>query len=68
MARNFTLQYWLDDGWYVGRLKEVPWSSAKAKRWRSWKPMFARLTSSCSKMKNRCLTRNIQIKDIAVEV
>lgn len=24
MARNFTLEYWLDDGWYVGRLKEVP--------------------------------------------
>lgn len=19
-----TLQYWLDDGWYVGKLKEVP--------------------------------------------
>ena len=24
MARNFTLEYWLDEGWYVGRLKEVP--------------------------------------------
>jgi len=24
MMRNFTLEYWLDDGWYVGRLKEVP--------------------------------------------
>lgn len=24
MLRNFTLEYWLDDGWYVGRLKEVP--------------------------------------------
>ena len=24
MIRNFTLEYWLDDGWYVGRLKEVP--------------------------------------------
>jgi len=23
MIRNFTLEYWLDDGWYVGRLKEV---------------------------------------------
>jgi predicted RNase H-like HicB family nuclease len=20
----FTLEYWLDDGWYVGRLREVP--------------------------------------------
>ena len=24
MRRNFTLEYWIDDGWYVGRLKEVP--------------------------------------------
>jgi predicted RNase H-like HicB family nuclease len=24
MLRHFTLEYWLDDGWYVGRLKEVP--------------------------------------------
>jgi len=23
MSRHFTLEYWLDDGWYVGRLKEV---------------------------------------------
>ena len=24
MKTNFTLEYWLDDGWYVGRLKEIP--------------------------------------------
>lgn len=24
MTRAFTLEYWEDDGWYVGRLKEVP--------------------------------------------
>ena len=24
MPVRFTLQYWLDDGWYVGRLREVP--------------------------------------------
>lgn len=24
MRRKFTLEYWIDDGWYVGRLKEVP--------------------------------------------
>ena len=24
MLKNFTLDYWLDDGWYVGRLREVP--------------------------------------------
>jgi predicted RNase H-like HicB family nuclease len=24
MLRHFTLEYWIDDGWYVGRLREVP--------------------------------------------
>ena len=24
MQRHFTLEYWEDDGWYVGRLQEVP--------------------------------------------
>ena len=24
MRQQFTLEYWLDDEWYVGRLKEVP--------------------------------------------
>ncbi len=24
MQRTFTLEYWMDDGWYVGRLREVP--------------------------------------------
>jgi predicted RNase H-like HicB family nuclease len=24
MLKNFTLEYWLDDDWYVGRLREVP--------------------------------------------
>jgi len=24
MIRFYTLEYWRDDGWYVGRLREVP--------------------------------------------
>ena len=24
MLRNFTLDFWVDDGWYVGKLREVP--------------------------------------------
>ncbi len=24
MQRSFTLEYWIDDGWYVGKLKEIP--------------------------------------------
>ena len=31
MLKYFTLEYWLDDGWYVGRLKEVPGVFSQAK-------------------------------------
>ena len=24
MLKHFTLEYWTDEGWYVGRLKEIP--------------------------------------------
>jgi predicted RNase H-like HicB family nuclease len=24
MAKRFTLEYWRDDDWYVGRLREIP--------------------------------------------
>ena len=24
MIKKFTLEYWIEDGWYVGKLKEVP--------------------------------------------
>lgn len=24
MPRRFSLEYWIEDGWFVGRLKEVP--------------------------------------------
>ena len=24
MKQQFTLEYWQDDGWYVGKLKEIP--------------------------------------------
>jgi len=24
MVKSFTLEYWVDDNWYVGKLKEIP--------------------------------------------
>ncbi len=24
MKRKFTLIYWIEDGWYIGKIKEVP--------------------------------------------
>jgi len=24
MSQHCTLEYWIDDGWYIGRIKEIP--------------------------------------------
>ena len=24
MERHFTLEYWIDDGWYAGKIREIP--------------------------------------------
>ncbi|NPV00251.1 MAG: type II toxin-antitoxin system HicB family antitoxin [Brevinematales bacterium] len=24
MLHTYTMEYWMDEGWYVGRLKEIP--------------------------------------------
>ena len=37
MPRYFTLEYWLDEGWYIGRLKEVPGVFSQGQRWEELK-------------------------------
>ncbi|HDQ45734.1 MAG TPA: type II toxin-antitoxin system HicB family antitoxin [bacterium] len=24
MSSRYTLEYWIDEGWYIGRIKEIP--------------------------------------------
>ncbi len=33
MERFFTLDYWMDDEWYVGKLKEVPGVFSQGQPW-----------------------------------
>ena len=35
MKRFFTLEYWADEGWLVGRLKEVPGIFSRGETWRN---------------------------------
>ena len=32
MEKKFTMEYWKDEGWYVGRLKEIPEEGCVLKR------------------------------------
>lgn len=36
MLRHFTLEYWVDEGWYVGRLKGVPGVFSQGKTLEEW--------------------------------
>jgi hypothetical protein len=44
MVRYFTLEYWSDDGWYVGRLKEIPGVFSQGKRFKSWRRILRKPT------------------------
>ena len=38
--KQFTLQYWEDDGWYVGRLKEMPGVMSQGEKLEELKAMI----------------------------
>ena len=37
MLKRFTLDFWVDDGWYVGKLREVPGVFSQGKTLKEWK-------------------------------
>ncbi len=43
MLRTFTLEYWTDEGWYVGRLKEIPGFSVRVKPLKNSKKISKKL-------------------------
>ena len=47
MTTRLTLEYWMDDGWYVGRLREIPGVFSQERRSESWKNIYATLIVLC---------------------
>ena len=68
MARNFTLEYWLDDGWYVGRLKEVPGVFSQGATLEELEANVREAYQLMLEDEEPASHPNIQSKEIAVEV
>ncbi len=68
MQRNFTLEYWLDDGWYVGRLKEVPGVFSQGETLGELEENIRDAYQLMKEDSPALEAYNVQIKEIGVEV
>ena len=70
VLRHFTLEYWIDEDWYIGRLREIPSIFSQGETLQelednirdAYKIMFE------GEMKNLSFGSKIQTKKIGVEV
>ncbi|HRR96736.1 MAG TPA: type II toxin-antitoxin system HicB family antitoxin [Candidatus Ratteibacteria bacterium] len=67
MRKEFTLEFWIDDGWYVGKLKEVPGIFSQGE---SLKELKENIKEVYSLMKEEWmpLPSDVQTKETKVEV
>ncbi|HHT9118369.1 MAG TPA: type II toxin-antitoxin system HicB family antitoxin [Candidatus Hypogeohydataceae bacterium YC38] len=67
MLKYFTLEYWIDEGWYVGRLKEVPGVFSQGK---SLKELEENIRDAYKMMREEeSLPRtDIKVKEVGIEV
>ncbi|HOV21761.1 MAG TPA: type II toxin-antitoxin system HicB family antitoxin [bacterium] len=67
MRKEFTLEFWIDDGWYVGKLKEVPGIFSQGE---SLKELKENIKEVYSLMKEEWmpLPSGVQTKETKVEV
>jgi len=69
MERHFTLEYWKDEGWYVGRLKEVPGVFSQGATLRELEENIRDAYQLMLEEEADVLPRRkIRVKDIGVEV
>jgi predicted RNase H-like HicB family nuclease len=68
MKRHFTLEYWVDDGWYVGKLQEVPGVFSQGE---SLEELEANIRDAYLMMVEGTISEShpgAQTKDIAVDI
>jgi predicted RNase H-like HicB family nuclease len=68
MRRQFTLEYWLDDGWYVGRLKEVPGVFSQGRTLAELEENIQDAYASMLESDQPIDVRDIQHKEVELEV
>ncbi|MDO8136942.1 MAG: type II toxin-antitoxin system HicB family antitoxin [Candidatus Brocadiales bacterium] len=67
MLKYFTLEYWIDEGWYVGRLKEVPGVFSQGK---SLKELEENIRDAYQMMLEEELPprADVKVKEVGIEV
>jgi predicted RNase H-like HicB family nuclease len=68
MLRYFTLEYWVDEGWYVGRLKEVPGVFSQGESLEELEENIREAYRLMLEEEESLPTPEVQTKDIGVEV
>ncbi len=68
MQRNFTLEFWVDEGWYVGRLKEVPGVSSQGETLEELEDNIRDAYKMMMEDQDELPVAKIQTKELGVEV
>ena len=68
MLRHFTLEYWLDEGWYVGRLKEVPGVFSQGETLEELEENIRDVYKLMMKEEDISVCSEIRTKEVGVEV
>lgn len=66
--RYFTLEYWQDEGWYVGRLKEIPGVFSQGETLEELEENIRESYQLMTEEEEILPFAEVQIKEIAVEV
>jgi predicted RNase H-like HicB family nuclease len=68
MLRHFTLEYWIDDGWYVGKLKEVPGVFSQGETLEELEKNIQEAYKLMMVEEDITISSEVQTKEIGVEV
>ena len=68
MLRNFTLEYWQDEGWYIGRLKEIPGVFSQGESLQELEENIREAYQLMREEEEVLPYAGVQIKEIGVEV
>jgi len=68
MQRHFTLEFWVDDGWHVGRIKEIPGVFSQGESLEELEENIKDAYRMVMKEEAPLAFDNIQTKDLELEV
>jgi predicted RNase H-like HicB family nuclease len=68
MLKNFTLEYWKDDGWYVGKLKEIPGVFSQGETLQELEDNIRDAYNEVMKEETSTPQKGIQTKVVEIEV